>query len=217
MGRVMFFLLRMAFWLGVVCVLLPSGAKSTSPEANIDATQAVTLASAAVSDVRGFCERQPDACVVGGKVAVAIGHKAEAGARTIYEFITTKLAEKSAPAEKTAAKDGHRSAGARPRHADRRPTCSRPGMRRFRCRRAARRAPAGRPFKHPHLSAFCRGPRRPPRSFLADRRAPGLYIGGMTHDRRNRREFHAARSVGRPLSLCHRARPHAAAAAGRRP
>ena len=48
MGRVMFFLLRMAFWLGVVCVLLPSGTKSTSPEAKIDATQAMTLAGAAV-------------------------------------------------------------------------------------------------------------------------------------------------------------------------
>ncbi len=99
----MFFLLRMAFWLTVVCVLLPSGTKSTSPDANIDAKQAVTLASAAVSDARGFCDRQPDACVAGGKVAVALGHKAEAGARTIYDFITTKLSEKSAP-EKTAAK-----------------------------------------------------------------------------------------------------------------
>ena len=93
----MFFLLRMAFWLGVVCVLLSSGGNSTSPEAQIDASQAVTLASAAVSDVRGFCERQPDACEAGGKVAVAIGHKAEAGARTLYEFIS-KLREK--PAEK---------------------------------------------------------------------------------------------------------------------
>jgi hypothetical protein len=101
-GSVMFFLLRMAFWLGLVCVLLPSGAKTTSPEAKIDATQAVTLASAAVSDVRGFCNRQPDACVVGGKVAVALGHKAEAGARTIFEFITAKLAEKSTPVERTA-------------------------------------------------------------------------------------------------------------------
>ena len=100
----MFFLLRMAFWLGVVCVLLPSGAKPMSLEANIDAKQAMTLAGAAMSDMRGFCDRQPDACVAGGKVAVAIGHKAEAGARTIYEFITTKLNEKSAPAEKTAAK-----------------------------------------------------------------------------------------------------------------
>ncbi len=103
MGRVMFFLLRMAFWLGVVCVLLPSGGtKPTSPDARIDAMQAATFAGAAVSDMRGFCDRQPDACEVGGKVAVALGHKAEAGARTIYEFITAKLNEKSAPADKTA-------------------------------------------------------------------------------------------------------------------
>src|SRR5471030_3122807 len=101
----MFFLLRMAFWLTVVCVLLPGGGtKSNSPEAQIDATQAASMAGAAVSDMRGFCERQPDACVVGGKVAVAIGHKAEAGARTIYEFINSKLTEKPAPANHAAAK-----------------------------------------------------------------------------------------------------------------
>jgi len=101
----MFFLLRMAFWLCVVCVLLPSGSKTTSPEAKIDASEAVTLAGAAVSDVRGFCERQPDACVTGGKVAVAIGHKAEAGARTLYEFVS-KLREKSASGEKAAGRPG---------------------------------------------------------------------------------------------------------------
>jgi len=102
----MFFLLRMAFWLGVVCVLLP-GSGTKSPDAQIDATQAMTLAGAAVSDARGFCERQPDACKVGGKVAVALGHKAEAGARTIYDFVTTKLNEPSAsktPAAKPEAK-----------------------------------------------------------------------------------------------------------------
>jgi hypothetical protein len=100
----MFFLLRMAFWLGVVCVLLPGGTKTSSPDAQIDATQAMTLAGAAVSDARGFCERQPDACKVGGKVAVALGHKAEAGARTLYEFVSTKINEKSAPEQKTAGK-----------------------------------------------------------------------------------------------------------------
>src|SRR5690242_9973198 len=101
----MFFLLRMAFWLGVVCVLLPSGSKTASPEAHIDASQAVTLASAAVSDMRGFCERQPDACVTGGKVAVALGHKAEAGARTLYEFVS-KLREKAGSNPKGGAKPG---------------------------------------------------------------------------------------------------------------
>jgi len=110
----MFFLLRMAFWLGVVCVLLPSGgSKPAAPEAQINATQAVTLASAAVSDMRGFCDRQPDACKVGGKVAVAIGHKAEAGARTLYDLVTTKIAERSAPTQKLAAQkqDGHSNGG----------------------------------------------------------------------------------------------------------
>jgi len=101
----MFFLLRMAFWLGIVCVLLPSGAKNDSSEAAIDPTQAMSAAGAAVSDMRGFCDRQPDACVAGGKVAVAIGHKAEAGARTIYDFVTTKIAERKASAAKTAADD----------------------------------------------------------------------------------------------------------------
>src|SRR5262249_57311041 len=95
----MFFLLRMAFWLCVVCVLLSSGTKSTSPDAQIDASEAVTFASAAVSDVRRFCERQPDACVTGGKVAVALGHKAEAGARTPYELLT-KLRGQSPASEK---------------------------------------------------------------------------------------------------------------------
>ena len=89
----MFFLLRMAFWLGLVCVLLPSGG-AKSPDAQINATQAVTLAAAAVSDARGFCERQPDACKVGGKVAVALGHKAEAGARTLIEFVSAKMSER---------------------------------------------------------------------------------------------------------------------------
>jgi hypothetical protein len=65
----------------------------------------VTLASAAVTDMRGFCARQPDACKVGGKVAVALGHKAEAGARTLYDLVTATISKKSAPVQKTAAQD----------------------------------------------------------------------------------------------------------------
>ena len=101
----MFFLLRIAFWLAVVCVLLPSGGtQPTAPESQITATEAVSLASATVTDMRGFCDRQPNACLVGGKLMVALGHKAEAGARTIYEFITAKVGETAEPAAKPAAK-----------------------------------------------------------------------------------------------------------------
>lgn len=99
----MFFLLRMAFWLGVVCLLLPgSGPKSSDPK--VDATQAINVASAAVSDARGFCGRQPEACVAGGKVAVALGEKAEAGARTLVQFITARLTDKRGATDKPAAK-----------------------------------------------------------------------------------------------------------------
>ncbi len=101
----MFFLLRMTFWLGLVCLLLPSGGAKTDPKAQINATQAVTLASAAVSDMRGFCDRQPTACKVGGKVAVALGHKAEDGARTIIAFVTSKMSEQTGSVQKTAAAD----------------------------------------------------------------------------------------------------------------
>jgi len=94
----MFFLLRMTFWLGLVCVLLP-GSGDNKATAQIDAASAVTAAGAAVSDMRGFCDRQPQACVVGGKVAVALGQKAEAGARTLFDFVSTQLKDEQKPAD----------------------------------------------------------------------------------------------------------------------
>ncbi len=97
----MFFLLRVAFWLTLVCVLVP-GTKPSAPDAQIDAGQAFTLATAAMSDARGFCERQPQACSAGTRVAAAIGHKAEDGARTLYQLISSKVADK--PAGKAAQK-----------------------------------------------------------------------------------------------------------------
>jgi hypothetical protein len=113
----MFFLLRIAFWLAVVCVLLPSGgAKTSSPEAQIDAAQAVTLATAAVSDMSGFCDRQRNACEVGGKVAAAIGQKAEAGARTLYEIVTTKIHEKAEQSPVSSTASSKDAAPAQRRH-----------------------------------------------------------------------------------------------------
>ena len=89
----MFFLLRMAFWLGVVLVLLPSGSASRGPAvSDVGAANAISAASATVSDLRGFCSRQPDACIVGSHVATALGYKAQAGAKMLYEALTEALA-----------------------------------------------------------------------------------------------------------------------------
>jgi hypothetical protein len=87
----MFFLLRMAFWLGLVLVLLP---REKTPESEklpqIGASEAVSAATAAVSDMSQFCKRQPAACEVGGQAATAIGQRAQDGARKLYQIITDK-------------------------------------------------------------------------------------------------------------------------------
>jgi hypothetical protein len=85
------FLLRMAFWLGVVLVLLPSAGTQPLPKSQVGAAEAVTAAKAAVSDLRGFCERQAEACNVGTQAAVAIGQRAQAGAKMLYEFLNEQL------------------------------------------------------------------------------------------------------------------------------
>jgi hypothetical protein len=89
----MFFLLRMAFWLGLVLVLLP---REKTPESEklpqIGASEAVSAATAAVSDMGQFCKRQPAACEVGGQAATVIGQRATDGARKLYKIITDKKA-----------------------------------------------------------------------------------------------------------------------------
>src|SRR5262245_50100891 len=88
----MFFLTRVAFWMTVVLVLLPSGgAQPNTSNLQIGATDAVVAAGAAVSDVSHFCERQADACEVGSQAAVAIGHRAQAGARMVLDFLNQRL------------------------------------------------------------------------------------------------------------------------------
>src|SRR5580698_1985298 len=91
---IMFFLLRMTFWLGLVLILLPTGSSQPQPASAVGATDAITAASATVGDLRQFCTRQPDACTVGSQVATTLGYKAQAGAKMLYDFLTEALAPK---------------------------------------------------------------------------------------------------------------------------
>jgi Family of unknown function (DUF5330) len=87
----MFFLLRLVFWVGLVLVLLP---RDKTPESDkqpqLGASEAVSAATAAVSDMTQFCKRQPTACEVGGQAATVIGQRAQAGARKLYQIIIDK-------------------------------------------------------------------------------------------------------------------------------
>ncbi len=109
------FLLRAAFWLGIVLLLLPTDGLTTgSSTAASDDRQASTFgaadaaaaASAMFVDMGEFCTRQPEACAVGAQAAIAVGHKAQAGAKMLYEFLSEALdsAESGAAAHKPTAK-----------------------------------------------------------------------------------------------------------------
>lgn len=87
----MFFLIRVAFWLCVVLVLLPSGGTKQSSRSEIRALDAVSAASATVADMSQFCSRQPEACAVGSQAAMTFGQRAQAGAKMVYEFINERM------------------------------------------------------------------------------------------------------------------------------
>ncbi len=98
----MMFLLRMAFWLGVVLVLLPTGGAQHNTASNeVHATDAISAASATVHDLKGFCGREPDACAVGSQLVTTIGYRAQAGAKMLYELLTEALASHDAASPAT--------------------------------------------------------------------------------------------------------------------
>jgi hypothetical protein len=87
----MMFLVRAAFWLSVLIILLPTGSQPAKSGPQVGAADAMSAATAAVTDMRQFCSRQPDACTVGSQAAVAFGQKAQAGVKMLYEFLNEQV------------------------------------------------------------------------------------------------------------------------------
>jgi Family of unknown function (DUF5330) len=108
------FLLRMAFWLTVILALLPSGGSQPTPKLNVSATDAMSAAKATVTDVQSFCERQPDACSLGSQAAVAIGQRAQAGAKMLYDYLNQHLGSRGTGAANGAAAEATPLPVARP-------------------------------------------------------------------------------------------------------
>lgn len=89
----MFFLLRVAFWLSIVVMLLPSGPKTSPNAPEMSTFEAIGAAQAALNDARGFCNREPQACSVGAQALQVFGQKAQNGAKMLYEFLSSKAPE----------------------------------------------------------------------------------------------------------------------------
>jgi len=102
------FLLRMAFWLSVILVLLPRDESKPTSSAQIGAVDAVSAATATVGDLRQFCDRQPEACTVGSQAAVALGDRAKAGAKRLYDMLNERLTANENDGITTATSAGER-------------------------------------------------------------------------------------------------------------
>ncbi len=106
------FLIRTAFWLSLVILFLPTGESGTSETdsasagAPVSALEALSVAQNTVSDLAGFCDRNPDTCETGSAAFKTFGQKAQYGAMKVYEFI----AQANAPDDPTSL-DGLSGAG----------------------------------------------------------------------------------------------------------
>ncbi len=100
----MWLLVRIAFWLSLVIALLPvTSSQQETSASQVGATDALSAASAAVSDIRQFCVRQPGACAAGSQAIVRFGHKAETGAKWLYQFLNERKPTDQLPVATTGA------------------------------------------------------------------------------------------------------------------
>lgn len=76
------FLIRTAFWLTLVILLLPANKG--------EQVQILGTAEAAIQDVRTFCVRNPEVCEKSKTAFYGFGEKAEFGAKMLMSFIDDK-------------------------------------------------------------------------------------------------------------------------------
>jgi hypothetical protein len=89
----MFFLLRMAFWLSLVIIMLPADGESGEQAPRVTAFETISAAQAAVSDISQFCQRNPDVCVTGGNAFQVFADKVRYGARLLYNTFNDQKPE----------------------------------------------------------------------------------------------------------------------------
>ena len=73
------FLIRTAFWLTLVILLLPTNAEEQK--------KVYGTAEAAVKDVRTFCTRNPEVCVKSREAFEVFAQKAKFGAQMLMDFV----------------------------------------------------------------------------------------------------------------------------------
>lgn len=87
------FLIRSAFWITVVLLLLPTddkpaqkSAQATAKPQTISTSQALGAARETLGDISGFCERNPSVCSASGAAFDVLQRKAKYAVRMIYNW-----------------------------------------------------------------------------------------------------------------------------------
>lgn len=89
----MFFLLRAAFWLSLVILLIPADPAETPPAGQartVSTLEAIGAAHSTFEDLKGFCDRNAVACETGKAALDGFGAKARTGVRWVYEQLDGK-------------------------------------------------------------------------------------------------------------------------------
>lgn len=89
------FLFRVAFWLTVVVLLLPSdpGADPNAPQVSF--VEALNAVRDTFNDLANFCTRNPLSCETGGAVVEIVADKARYGLEQLQGYLETTIAEEN--------------------------------------------------------------------------------------------------------------------------
>jgi hypothetical protein len=86
------FLIKSAFWLSLVLLLIPFDAVEGGHKADtVSPVTALLAAGEAASDIGQICARKPEVCTVGQEALHTIGVRARAGARLAYDMLDKHL------------------------------------------------------------------------------------------------------------------------------
>jgi len=82
------FVLKTVFWLSLLVLIIPTGNEAPSAERSEVSTSEILSATKAVwNDLSAFCERNPETCETGHRLAARFGDKARDGARVLYQAL----------------------------------------------------------------------------------------------------------------------------------
>lgn len=93
-------LIKGTFWFCVVLVVLPffdgEAQKKLEGAPQVEAADAVTAATGALSYIGEMCSQRPDVCIKGAETVSALGNRAKEGALVAYKLLDKNFSDKPA-------------------------------------------------------------------------------------------------------------------------